>query len=99
MPHSQSLKQQNAQLQQHTSQNNRTHNYNNTLHKTTERTITTTHFTKQQNAQLQQHTSQKNGPKSLSYLEELIGYQNHKMRTKAKRRNTDTVVHCHHYLH
>ena len=38
--------------------------------KTTERTMTTTHFTP-------------NFPKSLSYLEELIDYQNHKMCMKA----------------
>jgi hypothetical protein len=42
--------------------------------KTTERTMTM-HFTP-------------NDPKSLSYPEELIDYQNHKMCTKAKQRNT-----------
>jgi len=54
--------------------------------KTTERTMTTMHFTPKI-------------PKSLSYLEELIDYQNHKMCTKAKRRSTETALHYHQELH
>jgi hypothetical protein len=40
-----------------------------------------------------------NCPKYLSYLEELIHYQNHKMCMKAKRRNRETVMHYHHELY